>query len=75
LTAPSPENSSVPALAEKPEGKDLSETITSLASSRKVFSKSNLPPTLATPFKKWVPQQVEDAPHDPHAYFPMILVK
>ncbi|EIN11982.1 NADH dehydrogenase 21 kDa subunit [Punctularia strigosozonata HHB-11173 SS5] len=75
LTGPSPESSSVPALAEKPQGKDLAETITSLASTRKVFSKSNLPPTLPTPFKKWVPQEAENAPHDPHSYFPMILVK
>ena len=35
---------------------------------------SNIP----TPFsghKRWVPEVAEDAPHDPHSYFPMLLVK
>lgn len=74
LTGPSPASSSVPALAEPPAPQELTQTITKLASS-KVFSESNLPPAITTPYKKWRPQRAEDAPHDPHAYFPMILVK
>jgi len=35
----------------------------------------SLPPTPPTPFKRWIPERAPDAPHDPNAYFPMILVK
>ncbi|EJF65268.1 21 kDa subunit of NADH dehydrogenase [Dichomitus squalens] len=67
------ETSSVP--AEQKGGVDLTEAIATIASARKAYSESKLPPTLPIPFKKWQPQRVEDAPHDPHAYFPMLLVK
>ena len=67
------ESSSVP--AEQKAGVDLTEAIATIASARKAYSESKLPPTPPIPFKKWRPQRVEDAPHDPHAYFPMILVK
>ncbi|PIL36232.1 hypothetical protein GSI_01894 [Ganoderma sinense ZZ0214-1] len=68
------EASSVP--AEHPQGGvDLTQAIATIASARKAYSESKLPPTPPIAFKQWRPERAEDAPHDPHAYFPMILVK
>ncbi|KAI0793229.1 NADH dehydrogenase 21 kDa subunit [Abortiporus biennis] len=66
------EQAAVPAPAREPV--DLTEAIATV-SATKVFSESNLPPTLPIPFKRWVPERAPDAPHDPDSYFPMILVK
>ncbi|KAI0266760.1 21 kDa subunit of NADH dehydrogenase [Gloeopeniophorella convolvens] len=53
----------------------LTEAIGTINAARKAYSASALPPTPPTPFKRWVPERAPDAPHDPNAYFPMILVK
>ena len=74
ITAPgAAETSDVP--AEKQGAVDLTQAIATIASARKAYSESKLPPTPPIPFKRWRPERVEDAPHDPHAYFPMLLVK
>jgi len=74
LVAPSgPEATSVPATTTPRLG--LSEAISTIGAARKAYATSALPPTPPTPFKRWVPQHAPDAPHDPNAYFPMILVK
>ncbi|KAI0355638.1 21 kDa subunit of NADH dehydrogenase [Trametes cingulata] len=68
------EASSVP--AEQQQGSlDLTQAIATITSARKAYSESKLPPAPPIPFKRWRPQLAEDAPHDPHAYFPMLLVK
>ncbi|KAH9998446.1 21 kDa subunit of NADH dehydrogenase [Russula compacta] len=72
-TPPGPDATSVPATP--PRQFDLSEAIGTISAARKVYSTSSLPPTPPTPFKRWVPERAPDAPHDPNAYFPMILVK
>jgi len=54
---------------------DLSEAIGTISAARQAYSASSLPPTPPTPFKRWVPERAPDAPHDPNAYFPMLLVK
>lgn len=54
---------------------DLTEAIATISSARKAYSESKLPPALPIAFKKWVPEMAADAPHDPNAYFPMLLVK
>jgi hypothetical protein len=61
--------SSVPTVA---TAKDLTAVLESV---RAKFTSDGLPPTLPTSFKRWKPQDAPDAPHDPHSYFPMILVK
>ncbi|KAI0277422.1 21 kDa subunit of NADH dehydrogenase [Russula aff. rugulosa BPL654] len=53
----------------------LTEAIGAISTARKAYSASSLPPTPPTPFKRWIPERAPDAPHDPNAYFPMILVK
>ncbi|KAH9931140.1 21 kDa subunit of NADH dehydrogenase [Epithele typhae] len=53
---------------------DLTEAITTIAAARKAYSTSQLPP-LPPSATKWQPQRAEDSPHDPTAYFPMIMVK
>jgi len=53
----------------------LGLAIATLHSAGKAYSESRPPPTPATPFKRWTPQFSPPAPHDPHAYFPMSLVK
>ena len=68
------EASTVPA-EQTQGGVDLTQAIATIASARKAYSESKLPPTPPIAFKQWRPERVEDAPHDPHAYFPMILVK
>ena len=54
---------------------DLTEAIAAISSARKAYSESKLPPALPIAFKKWAPEKAADAPHDPNAYFPMLLVK
>ncbi|TRM69792.1 hypothetical protein BD626DRAFT_475300 [Schizophyllum amplum] len=57
------------------EAKELTESISSVAAKGKLFSASKLPPSMKTPFKKWAPAPGDDVGADPHAYFPMYLVK
>ena len=67
------DKASVPAAVKEPL--DLTAAISSINSAKKVFSESKLPPSLPTSHKRWVPEQAPDAPHDPNAYFPMLLYK
>ncbi|CDO69369.1 hypothetical protein BN946_scf184961.g11 [Trametes cinnabarina] len=67
------ETSSVP--AEQQGSVDLTQAIATITSARKAYSENKLPPTPAIAYKKWRPQRTEDAPHDPTAYFPMLLFK
>ncbi|KAI0780215.1 21 kDa subunit of NADH dehydrogenase [Fomes fomentarius] len=67
------EKSDVP--AEQQGSVDLTQAIATIASARKAYSQFKLPPTPPVAYKRWRPERVEDAPHDPSAYFPMILVK
>jgi hypothetical protein len=60
---------SVPAVTEAVELASV------LAAVPATFSASKLPPMLPSAYKRWVPERTEDAPHDPNAYFPMLLVK
>ena len=74
VAAPSgPEDASVPSA--HVQQLSLSDAIGTINTARKAYSASALPPTPPTPFKRWVPERAPDAPHDPNAYFPMILVK
>jgi len=70
---PSADKSPVPATPK--EAMDLTAAIGAISTARKAYSESKLPPVLPTSFKRWAPQRAPDAPHDPAAYFPMILVK
>jgi len=70
---PSSDATSVPATP--PQQLDLTEAVGVISAARKGYSGSSLPPTPPTPFKRWIPERAPDAPHDPNAYFPMILVK
>ena len=67
------EKSDVP--AEQQSSVDLTQAIATIASARKAYSESKLPPTPPNAYRRWRPERTEDAPHDPNAYFPMILVK
>ncbi|KAL5485038.1 hypothetical protein ACEPAI_7680 [Sanghuangporus weigelae] len=67
------DGASVPATRAPPV--DLTAAIATIANARKVYSESHLPPILPIPYKRWKPQLTENAPHDPHSYFPMSLVK
>ncbi|KII92382.1 hypothetical protein PLICRDRAFT_102856 [Plicaturopsis crispa FD-325 SS-3] len=67
------EKSSVPAAA--PEPLDLAAAISAITSASKVYSVSKLPPRLPIPHKRWRPELAPEAPHDPDAYFPMVLYK
>ncbi|KAK7692634.1 hypothetical protein QCA50_004267 [Cerrena zonata] len=62
-------------LATAKEPQDLTAAIATITSAKKAFSESHLPPKPPIPFKRWIPERAPDAPHDPHSYFPMILVK
>ena len=74
VAAPSgPESASVPSVPA--QNLSLSDAIGTINAARKAYSTSALPPTPPTPFKRWIPERAPDAPHDPNAYFPMILVK
>ncbi|KAI0051897.1 21 kDa subunit of NADH dehydrogenase [Auriscalpium vulgare] len=72
VAAPGADSTTVPAAAKTV---DLTEAIATITSASKAYSERQLPPTPPTPFKRWVPERAEDAPHDPHAYFPMHLYK
>ncbi|KAI0088024.1 21 kDa subunit of NADH dehydrogenase [Irpex rosettiformis] len=54
---------------------DLAEAIATVAGEQKSYSETRLPPSFPTSFKRWKVERAEDAPHDPHSYFPMLLVK
>ena len=54
---------------------DLTSAIATLSTAAQIFSETNLPPSFKTSYPRWRPTRAEDAPHDPNAYFPMILVK
>ncbi|KLO19521.1 21 kDa subunit of NADH dehydrogenase [Schizopora paradoxa] len=73
VEAPTDEKSAVP--VQKAPAIDLTAAIATITSAKKVYSTSNLPPTPPSSFKRWRPELAPDAPHDPHAYFPMLLVK
>ncbi|KAJ7072335.1 21 kDa subunit of NADH dehydrogenase [Mycena amicta] len=73
VSGPSEDKKDVP--AEPPAGVDLSVAIASIAQKRKVYSPTSLPPTLPIAHTPWRPQLAQDAPHDPHSYFPMDLYK
>ncbi|KAG1751514.1 NUZM, NADH-ubiquinone oxidoreductase 21.3 kDa subunit [Suillus paluster] len=67
------EKSDVP--AKTLEIMDLASAIATITSVHKVYDQSKLPPKVPTPFKKWRAELAPDAPHDPNAYFPMLLYK
>jgi len=67
------DKSSVPATAKEPM--ELTAAIATVTSAAKAFSESKLPPALPSPNKRWIPERTADAPHDPSAYFPMLLYK
>ena len=54
---------------------DLTAAIATITQAGKVYSEAKLPPSIKTSFKRWRPERALDPPHDPNAYFPMILVK
>ena len=54
---------------------DLTAAIAAITTAGKVYSESKLPPKLPTAYKRWKPTRAPDAPHDPNAYFPMLLMK
>jgi len=66
------DKSAVPAT--QSDAQDLTAAIATFAAGRR-FTESKLPPSLPTSFKRWTPEKAPDAPHDPHAYFPMDLVR
>ncbi|KAI5120974.1 hypothetical protein M0805_006646 [Coniferiporia weirii] len=67
------ESASVPAT--RAPAVDLTAAIATIASARKAYSESRLPPIPPTSYKRWKPEDAPDAPHDPHSYFPMSLVR
>lgn len=73
VEAPAGEESAVP--VQKAPAVDLTAAIATITSAKKAYSESKLPPTPPSSFKRWRPERAPDAPHDPHAYFPMLLVK
>ncbi|KIK97117.1 hypothetical protein PAXRUDRAFT_825289 [Paxillus rubicundulus Ve08.2h10] len=75
--APPSENEAAPVPANAPEvmDLDLAGAIATITSVTQVYSETKLPPKVTTPFKKWRPERAPDAPHDPNAYFPMLLYK
>jgi hypothetical protein len=56
-----------------PEPTTLSQAIATVTGAAKVYSEDKLPPAVPTPFQRWQPKRSADAPHDPFAYFPMVL--
>ncbi|KAI0821622.1 NADH dehydrogenase 21 kDa subunit [Trametes gibbosa] len=75
VAAPGEASEASAVLAEQQPAVDLTQAIATITSARKAYSESKLPPTPPIAYKRWRPERVEDAPHDPHAYFPMLLVK
>ncbi|OCH93081.1 NUZM, NADH-ubiquinone oxidoreductase 21.3 kDa subunit [Obba rivulosa] len=73
VAAPAADKSDVPAAAKEPV--DLVQAIAHITSSKKIFTESRLPPKLPIPHKRWIPERAPDAPHDPAAYFPMLMFK
>ncbi|KAG6378210.1 21 kDa subunit of NADH dehydrogenase [Boletus reticuloceps] len=67
------ETNQVPAKA--PDAVDLTQAIVAVTSISPVYNDAKLPPEVPTPFKRWRPERAPDAPHDPNAYFPMLLYK
>ena len=68
------EHQDVPAPVAR-EPVDLPTAIATVAQAQKTFSESRLPPSYPTSHGRWRAVPAEDAPHDPHSYFPMLLVK
>lgn len=55
---------------------ELTQALNTIAAAGKSpFTNISHIPTPVSSHPKWVPQRVEDAPHDPDSYFPMVLVK
>ncbi|KAN0090852.1 hypothetical protein V8E55_004418 [Tylopilus felleus] len=73
IAAPTDQVKDVP--AEAPDAVDLTQAIATVASISPIYSETKLPPKVPTPFKRWRPERAADAPHDPNAYFPMLLYK
>ncbi|KAG5645214.1 hypothetical protein DXG03_006732 [Asterophora parasitica] len=73
VAAPSEDKSNVPVAPKA--AVDLTEAIASITTAQKVYSESRLPPALPVPHKRWIPERAPDAPHDPHAYFPMHMYR
>ncbi|KAJ3484714.1 hypothetical protein NLI96_g5457 [Meripilus lineatus] len=63
------------AVAETKAPLDLTAAIATITTARKVYSESRLPPKPPIAYKRWIPERAPDAPHDPNAYFPMLLMK
>lgn len=61
--------------AKAPDSVDLTQAIVTVTSISPLYSEGKLPPKVPTPFKRWRPERAPDAPHDPNAYFPMLLYK
>ncbi|KAG6917826.1 hypothetical protein DXG01_000886 [Tephrocybe rancida] len=74
-TIAAPTEAKPDALATTKAPLDLTEAIASITTAQKVYSESKLPPSLPVPHKRWIPKRAPDAPHDPHAYFPMHMYK
>lgn len=73
IAGPEGENASVPATSQEPL--ELTAAIAKVNAGKQIFSESNLPPKLPTAFKRWIPERAPEVPHDPNAYFPMVLFK
>ncbi|KAJ3570964.1 hypothetical protein NP233_g4064 [Leucocoprinus birnbaumii] len=71
VAAPEENKSDVPAQA--PEPTTLAQAIATVTSASKVYTEDKLPPALPIPFQRWQPKRSADAPHDPFAYFPMVM--
>lgn len=63
------------AVAEPKGSLDLTAAIATITAAGKVYSESKLPPKFPIAYKRWKPTRAADAPHDPDAYFPMLLMK
>ncbi|KAF9222502.1 NUZM, NADH-ubiquinone oxidoreductase 21.3 kDa subunit [Gyrodon lividus] len=73
--AVSKEGDAAPVPAKAPAVTELASAIATITSVTQVYSGTKLPPSVPTPFKEWRPERAPDAPHDPNAYFPMLLYK
>jgi len=76
VAAPEAEKTDATAVSNAPKpAVDLTSAIATVSATTPVFSQSKLPPSFTVSYPRWIPQDAPDAPHDPAAYFPMILVK
>ncbi|KAI6046156.1 NUZM, NADH-ubiquinone oxidoreductase 21.3 kDa subunit [Pisolithus marmoratus] len=75
IPAPSEATEKVDLPVRKQESMDLAQAIATITSETNVYSKTSLPPSIPTAYKKWRPELAPDAPHDPDSYFPMVLYK